>query len=75
MVEIVLDARCMDKRKEAHDYLKEKLNFPEYYGRNLDAFYECLCELNDTKLIILHASEAEKYFLKVEKVLKKARGG
>ena len=40
-MEIILDARCMGSRKEAHEYLREKLDFPEYYGQNLDALYEC----------------------------------
>ena len=23
----------------------EVLNFPDYYGKNLDALYDCLCEI------------------------------
>ena len=34
---IVLDAREMNRKREAHTYLKEKLEFPDYYGNNLDA--------------------------------------
>lgn len=32
-------------KEEGHDYLKEALNFPDYYGKNLDALYDCLCEI------------------------------
>ena len=71
-MKIILDARRMDVKKEAHAYLMETLNLPKYYGENLDALYECLCELTDTELIITNACEAERYYLKVEKVLKKA---
>lgn len=28
-----------------HDQLASQLNFPDYYGRNLDAFNDCLCDL------------------------------
>lgn len=31
---------------EGHKYLKEALDFPDYYGENLDALYDCLCEFN-----------------------------
>ena len=32
-------------RETAHTYLKEILRLPDYYGRNLDALYDCLCEI------------------------------
>ena len=32
-------------KKNGHDYLMEALDFPDYYGKNLDALYDCLCEM------------------------------
>jgi RNAse (barnase) inhibitor barstar len=32
-------------KKDGHDYLMEALNFPDYYGKNLDALYDCLTEM------------------------------
>ena len=33
-------------KKEGHDYLMKSLNFPDYYGKNLDALYDCLTEIS-----------------------------
>ena len=38
-----LDGKLIER--DGHDYLKEALNFPDYYGKNLDALYDCLCEI------------------------------
>ena len=40
---IVLDALYMDEKETAHRYLKEKMQFPDYYGGNLD----CLLYTSD----------------------------
>ena len=32
--------------KSGHDYIAEKLNLPDYYGKNLDALYDCLCMIS-----------------------------
>ena len=41
-MEIILDGQLMTDRSAAHDLLAEKLEFPAYYGRNLDALYDLL---------------------------------
>jgi len=37
---------------ELHGILKESLDLPYYYGDNLDALYDCLCELVCDKVTI-----------------------
>lgn len=71
---IYLDAMQMTERKQAHAYLKEKLSFPDYYGKNLDALYDCLTEKKDVEIHLLHEEEADGYFLLVKKVLLDAAG-
>lgn len=40
-------------KKDGHDYLKKALNFPDYYGKNLDALYDCLTDIGvDTEIIL-----------------------
>ena len=36
----------MTSKEDLHTYLAKKLAFPAYYGKNLDALHDCLCERN-----------------------------
>ena len=48
-------------REELHDALVRALNLPTWYGRNLDALYDCLAGLNqDTELRLLHPARLEE---------------
>lgn len=58
MHEVRLDGRHMMTREDAHDILARKLDFPAYYGRNLDALADSLSEINVPMLITLsHADD------------------
>lgn len=53
---IELDGRRMTDRSAAHDYLKERLDLPDHYGRNLDALYDLLSEFGaPTVITVPHA--------------------
>ncbi len=40
-------------KEQLHQLLAERLAFPSYYGHNLDALHDCLCERSiPTQLII-----------------------
>ncbi len=39
------DCKTWTKEEEMHKQLKEKLDFPEYYGENFDALNDCLSDL------------------------------
>ena len=45
-------------KKEGHDYLKEALNLPDYYGKNLDALYDCLTEI-ECEIELVNAGEVD----------------
>ena len=53
MKSINLDAQRMCEKDKMHDYLAKKFDLPEHYGRNLDALFDCLCEINEPTLIKL----------------------
>lgn len=51
MKNVSLDAKKMVEKEKMHDYLAKKFDLPEHYGRNLDALFDCLCEINEPTLI------------------------
>ncbi len=55
---ITLDGARMTDRRATHLYLAQTLRFPVYYGRNLDALYDCLTEFLPGSIIILRNESA-----------------
>ena len=72
MKQITLDGNLLGDAAQVHDYLKEKLEFPEYYGKNLDALYDCLTDLEDIEITITAPDENGAIFQKVLRVFKAA---
>ncbi len=55
MATIVIDGSRMSDRQTAHQHLAERLSFPAYYGRNLDALYDLLTErTGPVRLLVRH---------------------
>ena len=53
-MEVILNGAELTDPGIAHPYLKMIMNFPDYYGMNLDALHDCLCErTQDTEIAIL----------------------
>ena len=51
MKSVILDAKKMVEKENMHEYFAKKFDLPEYYGKNLDALFDCLCEINEPTLI------------------------
>lgn len=44
---VELNLNEMREEKAVHQYLKEQMDFPDYYGENLDALYDVLTDLEE----------------------------
>lgn len=70
-MKVVLNSDCLRERQYAQKYLKEQFGFPEYYGYNLDALYDCLTDLGETEIVISGENDS-RYLRRVRRVLEAA---
>lgn len=72
MIKTILNFSEAETVQDIHGILKEALQFPEYYGENLDALYDCLTDLaEDTAVGFCQRSDesdAAAYLEKVKRV-------
>lgn len=58
MTEVFLDGEAVRDLDWLHGWLAENLGFPDWYGRNLDALYDCLTDLTkEVCLVIVHGDK------------------
>lgn len=77
MRKITIDCLKISDKEELHDTLAKALNFPDWYGKNLDALYDCLTSIfEEITITIENFSVLEKnlgsYAAAFMKVMKKA---
>lgn len=75
MSDVTLDCRNMISKEQAHPYLAQMLGFPDYYGNNLDALFDCLTELGECAIRLEHADslgQADCYGAKILKTFQEA---
>lgn len=56
---LIADIPQCNSKLDLLDYLSESLNFPEYFGRNLDALWDCIITLEDIEtknIAIIHTA-------------------
>ena len=70
MKQIILDGNILADAAKVHDYLMEMLDFPEYYGKNLDALHDCLTDLEDVEITITAPEEDGAIFQRILRVFK-----
>ena len=72
---IILNCENLTQRRQAHQYLAHMLDLPDYYGKNLDALFDCLTELGDRTIILDGGADLSRsggYGAKVLKVFEEA---
>ena len=72
MKQIILDGNILADASKVHDYLMKMLEFPEYYGKNLDALHDCLTDLEDVEITITSPEEDGAIYQRIIRVFKAA---
>ena len=72
MEEKIIDCNQIKTKEDLHRIFREALRFPQYYGNNLDALYDCLTETTgEVRLLDWQTAEARlgSYGAKAKKVI------
>ena len=72
MNKIRIDLDAFETIKEFHLWLKEQCQFPDYYGCNLDALYDCLSENPTVEFEIINSLKYENYQIKLVRTIEDA---
>ena len=73
----ILYGSLITSKEQLHSLLAERLSFPSYYGNNLDALHDCLCERSVPTQLLVCEKDAlchnlESYGAKFLRVLEDA---
>ncbi|MDY3985254.1 barstar family protein [Dysosmobacter sp.] len=72
METIILDGALLAERESAMDALSRALALPDWWGRNLDALYDCLTDCETPRRLVLRnraALEASPFGRRLLRVL------
>ena len=73
---VILDGTTCPTKETLHQHLARELNFPDWYGENLDALFDCLTSVSEEVTLTLDLSALTEslgpYAQRVGKVLNRA---
>lgn len=72
MKKVILNFSEAETAQDVHGILKTAFDFPDYYGENLDALYDCLTDLREDTAVGFcqrrDDSETASYLRKAQRV-------
>ena len=76
MRKIILDFKITETPEQVQEYLALEFDFPDYYGKNLDALYDMLTELGEDTCVGIFRPDEERrinsYLARVKRVFQDA---
>lgn len=71
---VTLREKELETAAQAHEMLAKELDFPEYYGKNLDALEDCLGDIHTPTRIVLErdAQNPSPWFDALEEVVRES---
>lgn len=71
---VELDGSKLPSMHTFYNEMEQKLQFPDHFGRNLDALLDCLCDLAhlEKSEVLLQISHPEKFLGKAKRGLREA---
>lgn len=70
MIELVINLSFVKSIEQLHEILRGSLGFADYYGNNLDALFDSVCEIKSpTKLVLKNFTEFQNQFFEFSQSL------
>lgn len=60
MRKIRLNFEGLNSKAQIQEYIEERMEFPSYYGKNLDALYDCLTDICEPVAIACKMSDGQR---------------
>lgn len=54
-MKIILDGALMTEKSAAHEHIAAAMNFPAWYGKNLDALWDMLSTCGEAEIELINA--------------------
>jgi RNAse (barnase) inhibitor barstar len=71
-MKIIIDGKKIKNILQIHQLFVDELNFPDYYGYNFDALYDCLSSINeDISIRIINKTQLQVHLENQYDILEK----